>query len=125
VIFGGLLTLWSSAALARLSRSQPLKSRGERLIRTNLPAVAPERGGNREGAAEACLVSRWVRGVVQGCTVYRPKDGILLITAGSSMPAMIRSAPPPARQVSMSMRDASGRVPSRRGATDDCETAAA
>ncbi len=48
-------------------------------------------------------MSRWVRGVVQGCTGYGPKDGIFLITAGSWIQAMIRSAPPQAGQVSMSM----------------------
>jgi len=71
-------------------------------------------GGNRKGAAEAPLASRWVRAVVQGCTGYGPKDGgvvqgrtgygpedgIFSITAGSSMQAMIRSAPPQAGQVS-------------------------
>ena len=38
-----------------------------------------------------------------GCTVYRSKDGIVLVTAGSLIQAMIRSARPPAEQVSTSM----------------------
>ena len=74
------------------------------VVQSNKPACGgPREGGNRAGAVEASLVSRWVRGVVQGCTGYGPKDGIFLITAGSSMQAMIRSAPPQAGQVSMSM----------------------
>ena len=53
------------------------------------------RGGNRAGSAEAFLLSMWVR--------------IFLITAGSSMQAMICSAPPQAEQVSMSMPKARSR----------------
>jgi len=61
------------------------------VVQSNKPARGGAReGGNRTGAVEASLVSRWVR--------------IFLITAGSSMRAMIRSAPPKAEQVSMSMR---------------------
>jgi hypothetical protein len=47
------------------------------------------RGGIREGAEQASLVSMWNR--------------IFLITTGSSTQAMIRSAPPQAGLVSMSM----------------------
>ena len=85
-------------------RSAPVVWVGWEAVDQNQPACGGAReGGNREGAARASLVSRWVRGVVQGCTGYGPKDGIFLITAGSSMQAMIRSAPPQAGQVSMSM----------------------
>ena len=59
------------------------------VVQSNKPACGgPREGGNRAGAVEASLVSRWVREVVQGCTVYAPKDGIFLITAGSSIQAM-------------------------------------
>ena len=67
------------------------------VVQANKPGCGGAReGGNRAGAVEASLVSRWVRGVVQGCTVYGPKDGIFSITAGSSIQAMIRGAPPQA-----------------------------
>ena len=60
------------------------------VAQANKPACGGARqGGSREGSAEALLVSRWVR--------------IFLITAGSWIQAMIRSAPPQAEQVSMSM----------------------
>ena len=60
------------------------------VVQSNKPACGgPREGGNRTGAVEASLASRWVR--------------IFLITAGSSIQAMIRSAPPQAGQVSMSM----------------------
>jgi len=60
------------------------------VVQANKPACGGAReGGNRAGAVEASLVSRWVR--------------IFLITAGSWIQAMIRSAPPQAGQVSMSM----------------------
>ena len=60
------------------------------MVQANKPACGgPREGGNRAGAVEASLVSRWVR--------------IFLITAGSWIQAMIRSAPPQAGQVSMSM----------------------
>ena len=85
-------------------RSAPVVWVGWEAVDQNQPACGGAReGGNREGAARASLVSRWVTGVVQRCTGYGPKDGIFLITAGSSMQAMIRSAPPQAGQVSMSM----------------------
>ena len=60
------------------------------MVQSNKPAGGGARqGGNREGTVEAFLVSRWVR--------------IVLITAGSLMQAMIRTTPPQAGQVSMSM----------------------
>jgi hypothetical protein len=60
------------------------------VVQANKPACGGAReGGNRAGAVQASLVSRWVR--------------IFLITAGSSMQAMIRSAPPQTAQVSISM----------------------
>jgi len=74
------------------------------VVQSNKPACGgPREGGNRAGAVEASLVSRWVRGVVQRCIVYGPEDGIFLITSASWIQAMIRSAPPQAGQVSMSM----------------------
>ena len=77
------------------------------VVQSNKPACGgPREGGNRAGAVEVSLVSRWVRGVVQGCTGYGPKDGIFLITAGSWIQAMIRSAPPQAGQAWMSMPNA-------------------
>ena len=60
------------------------------MVQSNKPACGGARqGGNRAGSAEAFLLSMWVR--------------IVWITARSSMEAMIRSAPPQTRQVSMSM----------------------
>ena len=71
-------------------RSAPVVWVGWEAVDQNQPACGGAReGGNREGAARASLVSGWVR--------------IFLITSGSSMQAMIRSAPPQAGQVSMSM----------------------
>ena len=64
-----------------------------------LPCGGARHGGKGEASTEgsgSCWL-RWVRGVVQGCTVYGPKDGIFSITTGSSMHAMILTAPPQAR----------------------------
>ena len=63
--------------------------------------------GEQEATVEALLASRWVRGVVQESTYYGPKDGIFFITKGSSMQAIIRSAPPHAGQVAMPMTNTS------------------
>jgi hypothetical protein len=43
-----------------------------------LPCGGARHGGNRAGSTEGSgsFLSRWVRGVVHGCTVYGPKDGI-------------------------------------------------
>ncbi len=60
-------------------------------------------GGNREAISEAPFSWRWVRGVVQGCTVYGPKDGIFSMTTGSWMQAITLTAPPHALHVSMSI----------------------
>jgi hypothetical protein len=54
------------------------------LDQTNLAGGGARAGDNREGCAEAFVLSRWVR--------------LFLITAGSSLQATIRSAPPQAGQ---------------------------
>ena len=60
------------------------------MVQSNKPACGGARqGGNRAGSAQASFLSRWVR--------------IFLITSGSWIQAMIRSAPPQAAQVSISM----------------------
>ena len=100
--FGRILSVRPSAAVARPGQRWWCGVGGRPDQHRPADGGARE-GGNRAGCGQASLVSRWARGVVQECTLYGPEGGIFLITAGFSIQAMIRSAPPQADQVSMSM----------------------
>lgn len=92
---GRILPVKASTSLPGPSGSAPVMWAGGRLDQNQRTCGGARRGGNRAVSAQALLPSRWVR--------------MLLITAGSSMQAMIRSAPPQAEQISMSMPKARSR----------------
>jgi len=60
-------------------------------------------GSNTGHGGNAPFFMRWSREVVHGCTVYGPKDGILSMTAWSSIQAITLASPPHFGQSETSM----------------------
>lgn len=57
-----------------------MKSQSKRAVRGGARLL-----GNATDAVAAVFLSRWMKAVVQGCSVYGPKDGILSMTTGPSI----------------------------------------